>query len=1713
MTVTAVNASGESLPSPTVWVTPQSTHQAAPQNVVAQAGNSQIVVTWDEPSVWSSSNYRYYRVTVDGGATSAKTVVRNTSDPRRVVISGLTNGVAYPVVVQACSSDSSCSNWNASQWSSSSYSHYVSQPPLSPLLVTTTSDVPVAPTGLNIAYPGDRSAGYTWNAVANADAYNIYLDGVLVHTAPARSPLYALVHSPTGSSYLGTATISTVIDGVEGLATSDRATSVYSDSQNPPAAVTARATSASTATVSWQPPASWYNGNGTHRYYRVSLNPDPLTTRTAALTQVVSHTATSATFTGLSPDTTYPVMVQACSSDASCATWSGAAWASGYVNSSPWTTPLWITTATEPVDAPTGLSATATSSDTLVVTWNPVANATGYQLYVNGVLHTSTPSPTTTLRGLSSNTRYTLRVSATVDGVESAQSTPLDAATTVSAQKPPRAVAAIAGNTQARVTWTTPVRWANTTAANQWYRVRTTDTSGITTLSAPLPATRSSYTLTGLSNGADYDVEVQACSTSSTACGTGSNPVWNDPASTSPWVATDRITPTADAAVIPTELVARSGKGQAGVSWTPMSEQDSASVEVFANGQKVSTVASTPAIGYALVSDLPNGTVADITLVNVRPDGTRSLPTEAGLMTVTPVWSWQGGPRQVVATPGTSQILVSWDPPSNGATHYRITWGAASGSANTVVRSATEGTSYTITGVTNGQPYPVQVQACNPQGGTSCDAWDGAGWNTGGTSSPWSSVQVVTPSASLLPPAGLAATAGNQRATVTWNAAAAATSYQITTDDGATHTTTATTSETLTGLTNGREYSVKVRSRNVTGVSDWSDPITVTPQLPAPTQVSAVGGDERIVVEWSPVTHATGYHVSLDGVLVETVGSVDSVTLTGLDNGTTYQVTVTATSPGAESAPSTPVPATPTAPSVVPTAPTEVVAAGFDQTLAVSWLPVPTASGYQVFLDGNLVGTSTTPAYTARNLVNNTDYAVRVLAVNAAGPGPLSQEVTGTPRDTFQIANVCSDICSTLALAAARDGSVLAGGWSGDQNHGTLVRLRADGTVDPAFTTGTGFNGPVKTLVVQPDGKIVVGGSFTDYNGNPAQRLVRLTATGQLDTGFSVANAANANVSNIALQPDGKLVIVGSFTEFDGHTHRRIVRLNPDGSRDTGFDMGSGFDAVVNTVAVDASNRLLVGGAFSSYDGTTAHRIVRLKTNGRVDNTFDPGTGFGGNEVNAIALGGDGKIMVGGDVTSYNQNPVKTLVRLNASGARDTDFDFTAQPNSHHVERIGVQPNGVMFVTGTTTNSTYVVKVTSTGAEGSGATISNLWQSTALLPQPDNSTLIGRNVDAGYASVVRGDATEVLTIADTFDRTNDSTLSVTDTGLATWYTPRGTWEISDNQARTTTLAEGSQRAVALLHTPSDTYSLSVDLDNQKIAGVTVESDADHSQFLTYLLDGDTLRRRASAGMGSDADISLPAAPDRPVRLQFIASGSVGTLLVDGVVRDTVALPSPRGSFAGLVATETGALFDNVNLSARVSLDGERVIATDTFTAENTTDHTDTTSGTRWIVGSGRLGVQGNRGTVETMPVSGPGGVSIATPAIAVGYPDQSIAATATGADLGLAVRMIGGNVVSQSYLVVCAADGCELRRGTGTTAADTTLVSDDIGIPVLVAGDRLELSATGDTLRITHNDVLVHTTTMTGNNGGQQVGLVFATPATTAGQVRVDNVIVSGGLR
>jgi uncharacterized delta-60 repeat protein/uncharacterized repeat protein (TIGR01451 family) len=304
------------------------------------------------------------------------------------------------------------------------------------------------------------------------------------------------------------------------------------------------------------------------------------------------------------------------------------------------------------------------------------------------------------------------------------------------------------------------------------------------------------------------------------------------------------------------------------------------------------------------------------------------------------------------------------------------------------------------------------------------------------------------------------------------------------------------------------------------------------------------------------------------------------------------------------------------------------------------------------------------------------------------------------------------------ALALQSDGRVLIGGdflsYDGI-NRSHFARVNLDGTLDWQFDPGSGLDHTAYAVVEtftdtnRTVRKILVGGSFTLANGAPRHYLAQFNDDGSVDLGLNADNGAggiDGPVWAIAVQTDQKIIIGGDFVTINGFAHNHIARLNPDGSLDNGFyNTGTGAGDSVRALSVQLDGRILVGGLFTNFNNSAQNHITRLNADGSLDPTFNGRIGADG-AVYAIALQPDTRILLGGAFTRYGGVTRNGLTRLNPDGSVDTTINFGAGCDNY-VASLLVQPDdsivlGGAFTAYDTAPAPYLTRVFGRSVAGSG---------------------------------------------------------------------------------------------------------------------------------------------------------------------------------------------------------------------------------------------------------------------------------------------------------------------------------------------------------------------------------------------------------------------------
>lgn len=340
--------------------------------------------------------------------------------------------------------------------------------------------------------------------------------------------------------------------------------------------------------------------------------------------------------------------------------------------------------------------------------------------------------------------------------------------------------------------------------------------------------------------------------------------------------------------------------------------------------------------------------------------------------------------------------------------------------------------------------------------------------------------------------------------------------------------------------------------------------------------------------------------------------------------------------------------------------------------------------------------------FSAVNSVNN--YGVARLnangSVDASFVSPIPVPVP-SPNLPFPIASI------VFSIALQADGKIILAGFIVTSANGqtiltkSIVRLNTNGAFDPSFDVGN-INSTVVKVIVQPDGKILAAGSFSLINGVNRNYIARFNSDGSLDHAFNNGAGPSAPVDTIHLQPDGKILLGGLFSTVNGTTRNRLARLNADGSLDQTFNpSGSFILGTIRSIALLPNGKVFIGGSFGGSFNFAGDSAKVFNADGSADTVFRfDTTALGG--VRAIAVQPDGKILVGGNFTRPRSGAITQLFRLNVDGTLDETFapasSSFSSSGSGQINSIVIQPDGKILIAGLNigvVSGTNLVQITS----------------------------------------------------------------------------------------------------------------------------------------------------------------------------------------------------------------------------------------------------------------------------------------------------------------------------------------------------------------------------------------------------------------------------------
>ena len=771
-TVIATNGVGNSAAStPSAAVTP-ATVPSVPTALSGVSGNGTVTLSWSAPSNDGGNPITGYTVTPYIGAV-AQTPSVFASVATTQTIGGLTNGTAYTFTVIATNG---VGNSAAS----------------TPSAAVTPATVPSVPTALS-GVSGNGTVTLSWSAPSNDGGNPITGYTVTPYIgAVAQTPsVFASVATTQtiGGLTNGTAYTFTVIatNGVGNSAASTPSAAVT------PATVPSVPTALSgvsgngTVTLSWSAPSN--DGGNPITGYTVT----PYIGAVAQTPSVFASVATTQTIGGLTNGTAYTFTVIA---------------TNGVGNSAASTPSAAVTPATVP-SVPTALSGVS-GNGTVTLSWSAPSNdggnpITGYTVtpYIGAVAQTpsvfASVATTQTIGGLTNGTAYTFTVIATNGVGNSAASTPSAAVTPATVPSVPTALSGVSGNGTVTLSWSAPSNDGGNPITG--YTV-TPYIGAVAQTPSVFASVATTQTIGGLTNGTAYTFTVIA-----------TNGVGNSAASTPSAAVTPATVPS-----VPTALSGVSGNGTVTLSWSAPSNDGGNPITGYTVTPYIGAVAQTPSVFASAattqtIGGLTNGTAYTFTVIATNGVGNSAASTPSAAVTPATVPSV---PTALSGVSGNGTVTLSWSAPSNDGgnpiTGYTVTpyIGAV---AQTPSVFASVATTQTIGGLTNGTAYTFTVIATNGVGNSAASTPSAA----------------VTPATVPSVPSALSGVSGNGTVILSWSAPSndggdPITGYTVTPYIGSVAQTPSTftsaaTTQTIGGLTNGTAYTFAVTATTGVGTS------------------------------------------------------------------------------------------------------------------------------------------------------------------------------------------------------------------------------------------------------------------------------------------------------------------------------------------------------------------------------------------------------------------------------------------------------------------------------------------------------------------------------------------------------------------------------------------------------------------------------------------------------------------------------------------------------------------------------------------------------------------------------------------------------------------------------------------------------------------------------------------------------------------------------
>lgn len=224
-----------------------------------------------------------------------------------------------------------------------------------------------------------------------------------------------------------------------------------------------------------------------------------------------------------------------------------------------------------------------------------------------------------------------------------------------------------------------------------------------------------------------------------------------------------------------------------------------------------------------------------------------------------------------------------------------------------------------------------------------------------------------------------------------------------------------------------------------------------------------------------------------------------------------------------------------------------------------------------------------------------------------------------------------------------------------------IIKLHPDGVLDTSWNYDLNehrglptVNGRIYKSHLLPDGKILIAGNFTTYKGQPAPRIARLNADGTLDNSFQPGSGADLLIYDLFVQTDGKIIVAGGFSRFNGQLANRVTRLLPDGAVDPGFSVGAGPDGTkIDQIGVLPNGVILLTGTFRKFANLSRNNFIALNPDGSVHQTYNAIGGLryatasdDGTVMEMMNVPGENAVILVGNFDTFDSRTANRIVKL-----------------------------------------------------------------------------------------------------------------------------------------------------------------------------------------------------------------------------------------------------------------------------------------------------------------------------------------------------------------------------------------------------------------------------------------------------------------------------------